>query len=71
MNNTRWNKNYEMDGEVLSVSQWAEKYGIKQGRLAERLRRGYDLKFSIFYPVTNQFDFREKYEAYKRGEPVW
>lgn len=50
-NNTRYNRNITHLGVTLTVSQWAEKYGIKPNTIIGRLRNGWSGIDAITTPV--------------------
>lgn len=44
-------KQYELDGESHTLSQWAEIYGIKKSTLEKRLRIGWNIRDAITKPI--------------------
>lgn len=53
-NNTSANHLVEYAGQIKTVSQWAESYGIKQNTLLYRLRRGWSAEKAINLPVKKR-----------------
>lgn len=50
-NNRRSNRIIEFDGQKLNVSQWAEKIGVKNSLIADRIRFGWPLEKALTTPV--------------------
>lgn len=46
-NNTRTNRHIKYRGETLTISEWANKIGMKYGTLRERIRRGWSISKAI------------------------
>lgn len=47
-------KKYEMDGEVLSITEWSKKPGVQVGRsqLKARIEKGMSIKDALFSPAV-------------------
>ena len=64
-NNTRRSKLITWNGRTQSVRDWAYEYNIGARRLAERLRRGWDMQKSLITPCpvdfASEFAIRRKY----------
>ena len=52
-NNRRNNVLIEHDGETKTVSQWAQKYGVRYGLLRRRLAAGWNFERAIHEPPHN------------------
>lgn len=57
-NNTNANVVLNHKNESLTVSQWAERVGIKQNTIIYRLRRGWSASDAITKPVESKFNTR-------------
>lgn len=45
---------YTIDGETKTLLEWSKESGIKKGTLRMRIRRGWDIKSAVFYPVQKR-----------------
>ena len=54
MNNTRWNRNITFEGITLTVAEWADKCGLNQSTLRNRITKGWSIKDAINIPKINQ-----------------
>jgi hypothetical protein len=60
-NNTRRNKFFHFDGETFTLSQIADKCGIRYSVLYKRMKRGWTLEDAVSYPVKdNGYNVNEK-----------
>jgi hypothetical protein len=50
-NNTRWNRRLTLNGETLTVAQWAERTGMKSNTIIYRLRRGWSDEKALTGPL--------------------
>ena len=61
MNNTRRNDFIEYNGEVHTLSEWAELYGIGNKTLFTRIHRlGWDIHRALNEPIHKEFSHRKK-----------
>ena len=51
MNNTKYNRFLSINGETLTISQWAQRTGKKYNTIHERLRRGWTAEDAILKSV--------------------
>jgi hypothetical protein len=51
MNNTRRNVNITVDGETLSIAEWARVYGVKSSMIRGRLLNGWNPVDAVTLPV--------------------
>lgn len=51
--NKRNNHNITIDGETMTVTEWAEKSGIKRKTIYERLKRGWCEKDAVYRRADN------------------
>lgn len=54
------NRNIEYNGEVLCVSDWAEKLNIPRHRIYQRLNRGFSIEKSLFKNDAERKHYFEK-----------
>lgn len=52
-NNTRRNINVEINGEVHTLKQWTEIFGLKYGTIASRVKRGWTPLAALTTPVRS------------------
>ena len=70
-NNTRANKRIEYNGEILTLSQLAEKYQISYTLLTKRLYRGWNIDDAINIPNLGNISlkkYKEQLKITKLGE---
>lgn len=56
MNNTSTNHRIEYKGEIKTVSQWAELYGMDIMQLENRILRGWDIETALTKPIQSGLD---------------
>lgn len=49
-NNSRWNRRMTLNGETMTIAEWARKYGIRHSRVRSRLARGLSLSEALSRP---------------------
>jgi hypothetical protein len=54
-NNRRNNKKIEYNGEIKTLIEWSEKFGINNGTLSGRLKRGWSLEKSFTNKKFNKY----------------
>ena len=54
-NNTRRSRLITWNGKTQSIKDWAEEYNIGSRRLAERLRRGWDMQKALITPCPKGY----------------